>query len=311
MIHSMLVDLQSRGHDVLVAARDVFGDYEFEGIDVVRAWPDRALAEPYRWCDISITHLDVTRVAMNWARTARKPLAHLIHNHQQLQFHHVSEQRAQLLILNSEWLQEYYGNWKGKTVLVRPPVFVDEYRVKPGNHITLINLNDAKGGRVFWKLAKALPKHKFYGVKGAYGHQEYSGPMKNVTVIENTSNIQAVYRQTRVLIMPSSYESYGRVAIEAIASGIPVIAAPTPGLQESLGDAAMFVDRDDFGSWVRTIKSLDDRRVYEHWSKKALARSAQLDPTNDLDALEAALLEVGDPKGETGSTLSQALFADG
>jgi glycosyltransferase involved in cell wall biosynthesis len=49
------------------------------------------------------------------------------------------------------------------------------------------------------------------------------------------------------LVMPSSLEGYGIAATEAIAAGVPVIAARMPGLEEALRpcpDAALFVDVD-------------------------------------------------------------------
>ncbi|MFI1769152.1 glycosyltransferase family 4 protein [Streptomyces sp. NPDC020800] len=59
-----------------------------------------------------------------------------------------------------------------------------------------------------------------------------------------------VYSRSRVMLMPSLYESWGRVAVEAFASGIPVIAHPTPGLVESLGEAGIFAYRDDLNAWT-------------------------------------------------------------
>ncbi|MFE4971343.1 glycosyltransferase [Kitasatospora sp. NPDC056651] len=52
---------------------------------------------------------------------------------------------------------------------------------------------------------------------------------------------ERVYARSRVVLMPSSHESWGRVGVEAFASGIPVIAHPTPGLAECLGHAGIYV----------------------------------------------------------------------
>ena len=41
--------------------------------------------------------------------------------------------------------------------------------------------------------------------------------------------------------MPSQEETWGRVAIEAISSGIPVIANPTEGLREALDYCGIYI----------------------------------------------------------------------
>lgn len=94
-----------------------------------------------------------------------------------------------------------------------------------------------------------------------------------------------VYGKTRVLLMPSIYESWGRVGVEAMASGIPVIANPTDGLSEALGDAGVFVDRDDLDGWENAIRRLQDGRSWNAASRRAKARSAELDAlrASDID----------------------------
>ncbi|UQA91872.1 hypothetical protein [Streptomyces halobius] len=49
--------------------------------------------------------------------------------------------------------------------------------------------------------------------------------------------------------------------MEPFASGIPVIAHPTPGLVESLGDARIFAYRDDLNAWIHALRSLRPRRT--------------------------------------------------
>ena len=88
------------------------------------------------------------------------------------------------------------------------------------DRITLINLCENKGARLFWALAARMPKTQFLAVKGAYGTQIVQD-LPNVEVQEHVPGDQMrdkVYARTRVLLVPSSYESWGRVAVEAMAS---------------------------------------------------------------------------------------------
>jgi hypothetical protein len=128
-------------------------------------------------------------------------------------------------------------------------------------------------------------------VQGAYGRQVIPPVVPpNVTLAANTPRIRdEVYARTRILLMPSEYESWGRTGVEAMASGIPVIAHPTPGLRESLGDAGIFVDRDDTAGWADAIAELSDPDVYAQVSRRAAARARELDPAEDLETWRAAV----------------------
>ncbi|MGY0063372.1 glycosyltransferase [Streptomyces sp. LZ34] len=89
--------------------------------------------------------------------------------------------------------------------------------------------------------------------------------------------------------MPSVYESYGMAAVEAMCSGIPVIAAPTPGLVESLSWASTFAAGDDLDGWVSTIRHLSLRDRWHAASLAARERVAELDPRPELAAWVAAI----------------------
>ncbi len=57
--------------------------------------------------------------------------------------------------------------------------------------------------------------------------------------------LAAHYRRAELLLVPSRYEPFGIVALEAIASGCPVVAAETGGLPEAVGDCGLLVPPDD------------------------------------------------------------------
>jgi glycosyltransferase involved in cell wall biosynthesis len=293
MLHTLLRDLVGKNHEVRVlVAKSPSGEYVHQGVTVSRARNKADLVKWFAWADVAVTHLDLTRQAMAFAGAQDVPLVHIVHNDRQLKHHGVTPQQAQLVVFNSKWIA-LKAEWEGRSIVIRPPVIAEDYRTAPGAMLTLINLSASKGAELFYELARRLPRKRFLGVKGSYAHQVVPEKVpENVTIVENTPNIREVYSQTRVLLMPSDYESWGRVAIEAAASGIPTIAHPTQGLLESLSDAGIFADRTEADDWVTTIRWLDDQWHYREKSKATRARSEELDPTAEFELFERSLREL-------------------
>ncbi|MEO3856230.1 glycosyltransferase family 4 protein [Acrocarpospora sp. B8E8] len=294
MVHTLLRAAVARGHeaDVVLSNPVPGGPYTLDG---VRVWPHRGKNDPFEHidgADVLITHLENTQRASLIGRMRGVPVVHVLHNTFQQTKTWLRKGPCDLAVYNSEWMRADYEAWLAsvraplpRSVVIRPPVLAGDYRTKHGDRVTLINMYGPKGAATFWALAERMSDVKFIAVTGGYGDQDIRD-LPNVEVLPNTPGHQMrdlVYARTKILLMPSDYESWGRTGIEACASGIPVIAHPTPGLKESLGDAGIFADRDDIGEWEKQIRRLLTPRAYGTASKKALARSAELDPTPDLD----------------------------
>lgn len=321
MLHSMLRDMVRRGHSasVLINFKDVDHlransrhpqqkYYDFEGVAVFDFAGNAERIIPK--ADIVITHLEKGSNALHGApaycKKYGKPLARLVHNDRELFYFKAVRDTTDLVIFNSLWLQNAYNatltaDWN--QIVVRPPVDPSYYAVdRPdANDITLINLTENKGAKLFYDLARAMRSHSFLAVKGGYDQQMIDSGA-NLTVIENQSDVRPVYARTRILLVPSLIETYGRVAVEAMASGIPVIANETAGLREACADAAVFLDRNKPMDWVNEIQKLDDPDYYAERSAMAKARAEYLwneQMAGDLDTLETALLHsVATFKGE-------------
>jgi glycosyltransferase involved in cell wall biosynthesis len=226
---------------------------------------------------------------MNSAKNFNKPVYVILHNTFTNRLVEVRQDVS--LIVNSEWalddcIEKGYDHRK---IVLKPPVFFDDYHfipVKKREYISLINLWDRKGGKIFNDIAKQMTDRKFLGIKGAYGDQVI-GRLSNVTYTENTPYIkEACYEKTRLLLMPSIYESYGRTAVEAMCSGIPVIASDTPGLRESLGDCGIFIAQEaPIQKWIEAIESLDDKKLYNELSERCIERAKLLNNIS-IDELE-------------------------
>jgi glycosyltransferase involved in cell wall biosynthesis len=289
MLHEILTLLSQRGHDVCVYCPTAASN-NFEGIQIVRTSPkdfDKVVSSG----DLLITQLENSKAIMDFA-TGKIPVAFISHFDTHIEKLKLEPRDDLLIVFNSLSMKQNI-NWNGHNIVVPPPVVPSRYATSRGESHTIINFNDNKGGQQFWRIAKSMPDLPFLAVHGAYGKTStVRAKPKNARLMSHTANIRQVYSQTKVLLMPSLVETYGRTAIEAAASGIPTIASPTQGLKEALGDAGIYVDRDDHDGWIEAIRHLQEPNNYSQASSKALSRSQELEPTNSIISLEHALLEI-------------------
>jgi glycosyltransferase involved in cell wall biosynthesis len=84
--------------------------------------------------------------------------------------------------------------------------------------------------------------------------------LKNVTY----TDLPGIYQQAEMFIYPSRFEGFGIPIIEAMHSGIPVIAAKGSCLEEAGGPDSIYVDPDDEKDLAKQIKN-----ILENGEKKA------------------------------------------
>lgn len=279
MLHEILLELIKFGHKatVICGESDVS---EYQGIKIINRNNRIAIYNAMKDCDVMITHLDLTRNAIMIRNKYKVPIVHIVHNDTQLLHNQVKENECDLIVANSKWISDTIKLNKPK-IIVYPPIDVEKYEVynSSAKSVTLINLFEKKGANTFWKLVELMPNQEFIGVIGGYGKQIIPKELpNNVKIIKHTPNIKEVYKQTKILLVPSVYESWGRVGMEAYSSGIPVIANPTEGLLESLSYAGIFVDEKDVEGYAKVINKLMDNIVYyEEVSKNAKSRVKEVE----------------------------------
>lgn len=292
--HTFLRHLASAGHTVDVVSQfdrqAAPVDHEGVMVHAGAGWIERLMVD----ADVVVSHLGDNGRAHRAAADRGIPSVRMAHGGNVTP---ATCDRSALVVWNSASFRDFVG-WDGPGIVIHPPTDPAEYATTPGDRVTLVNLSEAKGGQLFWRVAKRSP-HRFLGVRGGYGIQILDRA-PNVDVIPPTSDMVGdVYSRTRVLLMPSDRETWGRVAVEAMASGIPTIAHPTPGLVESLGSAGVFVDRRDAHGWLEAIDTLTDPGAWAEASARSLARVAELDPVGDLARFEAAMVAVVERRAVT------------
>jgi glycosyltransferase involved in cell wall biosynthesis len=302
--HALMRSLVDRGHEVKVLEsrdpkkRESREPYTYDGVTVIPRARDEEeaklqLPDLLPWADVLFGHLENTARAAVLARWANKPCWIINHND------HVNTEtwaleRDLYYIDNSSWMSERFG--RRQSVTVHPPIDPDKWvtRATPGEHITLINLNTDKGSETFYEVARRLPDVQFLGIQGYHGDQHIPKDLpSNVEIFGSVahSEMPDVYGHTRILMMPSAYESWGQAADEAMASGVPVLySAPdsvkladpyfafgsgsTYGLAENVGSGGFACASVD--QYVDAIKFLSDGRRYKKHSRLAVQRAREL-----------------------------------
>jgi glycosyltransferase involved in cell wall biosynthesis len=298
MAHAMNRFLIEKGGFKVNVVVPYFPLKSFEGVNIITFSEKKRIENAIRHSSVILSHLVFTSNAIRTCAKAKRPCVLVIHNHEQnrlLQLAKTLLPKKNLhLVHNSVWIQQLYSSFSYNSTVVYPPVSWKDYRVKTSKrYVTLINLNKNKGGNILIEIAKQMPNVEFLGVKGGYDSQIIDQRIPNITYVPNTPHIQEIYSKSQIILMPSKEESWGRVAVEAMSSGIPVIANSTPGLREACSYAGLFVERENIKDWVNLIYRLKtDQAYYKKQSDLAFKRAQELDPTPQLQQFSTWIQEI-------------------
>jgi glycosyltransferase involved in cell wall biosynthesis len=263
---------------VLTTAMHNTAPYSYEGVEVRTRCTFAEIMEAVSSSDVVIAQLDALAVASRACSRTHTPLVHFVHTNDQ-KTRNLLRYPVNMVVFASVWLSEKLGRLATapKHMVVQPLINPAKYATMPGDRVTLVNLSVLKGADVFYALAQELPHRLFLGVAGSHEEQVFAA-RTNISILANAQSMrERVYARTRLLIMPSRQESFGRVALEAAASGIPTVASPVDGLVDTLGDAALFVPTRQVRDWIEPVEEvLSDSDVYQQLAEKSRARANQM-----------------------------------
>jgi len=212
--------LVSQGHEVRVwLHQDWPGTpesmYNYNGVLVFPPKTGHAcMSELFEWAQIVVSYLDFTSWSIFKTGQLGKSLVYVAHNTSPYYNDMINRNNHTYVVYNAEHAKEEL-NYQRPSIVVHPPVDIERVKAKKtGDYITLINICKNKGSEVFYEVAKRMPEKTFLAVKGSYMIQNVS-ELPNVITWEKQEDISKVYEQTRILLMPSGYESYGLTAANA------------------------------------------------------------------------------------------------
>jgi glycosyltransferase involved in cell wall biosynthesis len=111
-------------------------------------------------------------------------------------------------------------------------------------------------------------------------------------------DVAPLYQLADALVFPTSYEAFPLVALEAAASGLPILATPVNGIRELVADGVngflIEADPQDIGARLRLLG--DDRAMRERLGAAARAAALQYSWSRMVQRHEELYLSLGSPR---------------
>jgi hypothetical protein len=184
-------------------------------------------------------------------------------------------------VYNTEAAAKEWGEPEG--FVLHPPTTPVANIKTNGDAYTLLSSLLNKGVEVVLELAKRYPKQRFIIVRSpaepTHGLKDIEARVAKLPNVELHPRVapEEVYKyfeQTRILLVPSRYETYGMSAIEAAGYGIPSIHVDTPHVREGIGKAAILIPPLGTEAAAKGIQLIE--KDYNLYSDRSLARAEWL-----------------------------------
>ena len=260
--------LRDRGHNISVFIHKPAGK-EYDGFKLYKYYEN----DPF--CKKELITADIVLYQMadhyynfNLIQQREKPVFIFIHVAKA--YHWILTQKVSfpiVVVFNSRATQDtlptIHDNIRMIPYVNTKPFYPLREKTIQNDIVCLINCNTTKGVTQFNEIVKKMKHIQFIGVKGGYGHQDLLNPCPpNLVYMENQTDIRIVFKKIGVLLMPSKSETWGRAAVEAMSSGVPVIHSEAEGLVECIGGAGIMCQRDDIEGWCQAIERIIGDKAY-------------------------------------------------
>ena len=106
---------------------------------------------------------------------------------------------------------------------------------------------------------------------------------KNIVYIKSVDDqlLKKIYNLASIFLFPSYYEGFGFPPLEAMQSGLPVLAADNTSLKEIINSGGLLHDADDYVSFSEDIiHLLNDEFFYSNQKERGIERAKKFKITS-------------------------------
>src|SRR5439155_2053315 len=206
-----------------------------------------------------------------------------------------SLRRADAVVANSRFIRGVYEPLIGRAAdVVYPAVETAAARVNDiAGHFVMLTPHAHKGGHILLEMARRMPEARF--VVAGNGEREIVEPLRllpNVDYRGWTPAPELLFEGACATLIPTQMpEAFGRVAVESIARGVPVLASDCGGLPEALGGAGVLVSEwSKPQAWSRAARTLvSGENHYRKLSDASVSRAGTFDAAAQMRNFDAML----------------------
>lgn len=162
----------------------------------------------------------------------------------------------------------------------------------PGNCLLLLTVTnelERKGCYEVLKALKILQQKRndvHYVIAGRANYDDIHQTIKSMGLTEivsclppkNNEQLAKLYQAADIFLLPTKYESFGLVGIEAMACGLPMISCKVGGIEDYVTDQhdGLIIARTP-AAIANAISTLSESSLREHMSLNAITKSKQYD----------------------------------
>lgn len=190
----------------------------------------------------------------------------------------------QVYVALTDFEEKWAKQWAWRTKVVKIPNGVDLDRFHPArSHLARLKPVILSAGALTWYKHHERTINAMQYVDGVLiivgegdkkqellklGNEKIPGRLKIISADYN--GMPKIYRSADLFVLPSwDRESFGIVYLEAMASGLPVVAPDDPPKREIMGNAGILVDTDDPEVYANAINEALQRNWKDFPRKQA------------------------------------------